>query len=100
MLVLVWEYLAKADRIEDFESFYRPDGPWATLFRDSPAFVSTTLMKDVKEPRRFLIADRWTSEILYEEFKRERAAEYGELSDRGARLYAREAEIGRFDFLD
>jgi len=100
MLVVLWEYMAKPDRIEDFESFYRSDGPWAEFFRDCPGFVSTTLMKDVREPRRFLIADRWTSEILYEEFKRERANDYDELSARGARLYAREAEIGRFDFLD
>ena len=34
------------------------------------------------------------------EFKREHAAEYQALSDRGARLYEREAELGRFDFLD
>jgi heme-degrading monooxygenase HmoA len=100
MLVVVWEYVAKPDRVEDFESFYRPDGPWVHLFRECPAFVSTTLMKDLRDPRRFLIADRWTSEAMYEEFKRERAAEYGELSERGARLYAREAELGRFDFLD
>jgi hypothetical protein len=100
MLVVVWEYLAKPDRIEDFESFYRPDGPWAELFRECPAFVSTTLMKDLREPRRFIVADRWTSEMLYEEFKRDRAERYRELSQRGARLHEREAEIGRFDFLD
>ena len=100
MLVVVWEYMAKPDRIEDFESFYRPDGPWTELFRECPAFVSTTLMKDLREPQRFLVADRWTSEMLYEEFKRERAHDYDELSERGARLYTREAEVGRFDFLD
>jgi hypothetical protein len=100
VLVVLWEYRACPDRIEDFESFYRPDGPWARLFRECPAFVSTTLMKDLRDPRRFLIADRWTSDVVYEEFKRERETEYRALSDRGARLYEREAEIGRFDFLD
>ena len=100
MLVVVWEYHAKPERVEEFESFYRPDGPWGLLFRESPAFVSTTLMKDLKNPRRFCIADRWTSETVYEEFKRERAATWRELSERGARLYERETEIGRFDFID
>jgi len=100
MLVVVWEYLARDGRIEDFESFYRPDGPWGTLFRENPAFVSTTLMRDIKNPRRFVIADRWTSETIYEEFKRERAPIWRELSERGARLYESEAEIGRFDFID
>jgi quinol monooxygenase YgiN len=100
MLVVVWEYVARPERVADFESLYRPDGPWVELFRESPAFVSTTLMKDLRNPHRFVIADRWTSERMYEEFKRDHAGRYGELSERGARLYSREAEIGRFDFLD
>jgi hypothetical protein len=56
MLVVVWEYRAKAERTDDFESFYRPDGPWGDLFRQSPAFVSTTLMKDLRDAKRFIVA--------------------------------------------
>ena len=98
MLVVVWEYLARLERLEEFESFYRPDGPWGDLMRQCPGFVSITLMKDVRQSRRFLVADRWTSIAMYEAFKHERATEYQDLSERGARLYEREAEIGRFDF--
>ena len=83
MLVVVWEYRA-----------------WGELFRQSPAFVSITLMRDLKDPQRFMVADRWTSERMYEDFKRERAETWRELSERGARLHVREAEIGRFDFLN
>ena len=100
MLVVVWEYRARPERVEEFESFYRPDGPWGALFRESPAFISSTLMKDQRDPLRFLVADRWTSETVYEEFKRGIATRYQELSDRGQRLYDRETEIGRFDFLE
>jgi hypothetical protein len=100
MLVVVWEYHAKPERVGEFESFYRPDGPWGGFFRESPAFVSTTFMKDVRNPCRFMVTDRWTSESLYEDFKRERTDEYRRIAERGARLYQREAEIGRFDFLD
>ena len=100
MLVIVWEYEAKPERVADFESFYRPDGPWGSLFREAPGFVSVTLMKDVRAATRYLVADRWTSVTAYEEFKRANAAEYAELSERGARLWARETEVGRFDFVD
>ncbi len=100
MLVVVWEYAAKPERVEEFESFYRPDGPWGELFRESPAFISTTLMKDLRSPLRFMAADRWTSETVYAEFKRERATRWRELSEKGRRLYDRETEVGRFDFLD
>jgi heme-degrading monooxygenase HmoA len=100
MLVLVWEYRVRPERVDEFETLYRPDGPWDELFRSAPGFVSVTLMKDLNDSGRFLIADRWTSESLYEEFKRGHAGEYAELSARGRRLYERETEIGRFDFMD
>ena len=100
MLVIVWEYRARADRLAEFESLYGPDGAWAELFRGAPGFVSTTLMKDLRDARRFMIADRWTSQEVYEEFRRVHPAEYDALSGRGQQLYETEREIGRFDFVD
>jgi heme-degrading monooxygenase HmoA len=99
MLVIVWEFMVKRDRIEDFEAIYREDGAWTELFRESPGFVSTTLMKDTRDSRRFVVADRWTSEELYEEFKRSHEKQYQALDERCRRLTERETEIGRFDFL-
>ncbi|MBI1799164.1 MAG: antibiotic biosynthesis monooxygenase [Candidatus Eisenbacteria bacterium] len=100
MLVIVWEYRVKRDRVEEFETLYRPDGAWGDLFREAAGFVSVTLMKDLSDPARFVVADRWTSLAAYENFKRERAAEYAALSERGHRWIERESEIGRFDFVD
>jgi len=99
MLVIVWEYMVRPEQIEEFESLYRPDGPWVELFRKSPGFVSTTLMKDTRHALRYMIADRWTSVEAYETFKQEHAAAYRELSERGERLHRAEHEVGRFDFL-
>ena len=100
MLVIVWEYMARPDRLEEFETLYRPDGPWVELFRKSPGFVSTTLMRDVRDTHRFVIADRWNSEESYEAFKREFAEEYATLSERGERTHRAEHLIGRFDFVE
>ena len=100
MLVIVWEYMARPDRIEEFEALYRPDGPWVELFRNSPGFVSTTLMRDIRDRHRFVIADRWTSEASYEAFKLEFASEYQRLSSRGERVHRAEHLIGRFDFVE
>jgi heme-degrading monooxygenase HmoA len=98
--VIVWEYGVKPDRIDDFESFYRPDGPWTRLFRAHPGFVSTTLMKDLRSSRRYVVADRWTSEKLYDEFKKKAEAAYDDLTARGHRLIDKEKELGRFDFVE
>ena len=100
MLVIVWEYMARKDRLEEFETLYRPDGAWVELFRKSPGFVSTTLMRDVRDRLRYIIADRWTSEESYEAFKLDFAAEYQELSRQGERVHRAEHLIGRFDFVE
>jgi heme-degrading monooxygenase HmoA len=100
MLVIVWEYMARSERIEEFETLYRPDGAWVELFKNSPGFVSTTLMQDVRDRLRYIIADRWTSEESYEAFKQDFAAEYQKLSRKGERVYRAEHLIGRFDFVE
>mgnify|MGYP001565969143 CR=1 FL=1 len=100
MFVIVYEFIAKPERPEDFETLYREDGAWAELFRQSLGFVSTTLMKDLRDRRRYLVADRWTSEEMFEDFKRTHAAAYQALDERCRRLVERETLIGRFDFLN
>jgi heme-degrading monooxygenase HmoA len=65
-----------------------------------PGFVSTTLMKDLRSSRRYVVADRWTSEKLYDEFKKKAEAAYDDLTARGHRLIDKEKELGRFDFVE
>ena len=100
MLLVLWEYQVRPERVDEFESMYRPDGPWTDLFRVCPAFVSITMWKDLRVPGRYLVADRWSSGVVYDEFVRERQAEIGELSARGARLWQREREAGRYELRD
>lgn len=100
MFVVVWEYRVKPGSVPEFESLYHPDGEWSDLFRQGPGFIGITRMKDLHDSARYMIADRWKSLALYEEFRREHAADYAALSERGSRLIDREIEIGRFDFVD
>ncbi len=59
--------------------------------------VSITLWKDRGNPRRYIVADRWTSEVLYEEFMRAHADAIAALNERSARARVREIPLGRFD---
>jgi heme-degrading monooxygenase HmoA len=96
MLLILWEFVVKKDRVDDFEALYREDGAWSELFRRSPGFVSTTLWHDLKDPLRFVVADRWTGEEGFEGFRREHAEAYRALDERCRRLTERETELGRF----
>lgn len=97
MLLVLWEYDVRPDALDEFESLYRPDGAWGDLFRAAPGFVSITLWQDRARPHRYVVADRWTSEVLYEEFMRDRAADIAAMNERAARTRTREVALGRFD---
>ena len=100
MLVIVWEYMARPDQVADFEALYRPGGPWVELLQKSPGFVGTSFIRDVRNPLRYVIADRWSDEKAYEAFKAEHAAPYRELTERGERLHRAEHLIGKFEFVE
>ena len=100
MHVIVWEYMVRPDRVAEFEALYRPEGPWVELFRRSLGFLGTTLMRDARDPQRYLITDRWTSEAAYAAFPLEFANEYRALSERGERLHRAEHLIGHFDMME
>lgn len=59
MVYFVWEFLARAERIAEFERIYASSGSWAKLFAKSPGFHGTSLLHDSQNPRRFLTIDRW-----------------------------------------
>jgi heme-degrading monooxygenase HmoA len=100
VLVIVSECTARPDRLEEFETVYGPDGAWVELFKNSPGFVSTTLMRDVRDRLRCTIADRWTSEASYEAFQQDFSTEYQPLSHRGERVHRAEHLVGMFDFVE
>jgi len=100
VLLVLWEYQVIPGEADRFEGLYGPDGPWTELLKKSPGFLSTTLWHDRHDPFRYLVADRWTSERLYDEFLVQFTAEIATLSARGMRSWSREVLLGRFDLLD
>jgi heme-degrading monooxygenase HmoA len=100
VLLVLWEYRVKPGHAEEFEALYRPDGVWTELLRQSPAFLSTTLWHDRRDPTRYVVADRWTSEVPYDEFVVQFDKEIAAMSERGRRNWDRETMLGRFDLLD
>ena len=100
MYLILWEYRVAAERVEEFEALYRPDGEWNGLFHGSLGYLSTTLWRDHRAQGRYLVSDRWTSPEAYEAFKREHGEAYRELSERGRRLYRSESELGRFTVVE
>ena len=58
MIALVFRYEVRDRRLR---GAYGPDGEWAQFFRQGAGYIGTELLRDVEEPDRYLVIDRWES---------------------------------------
>ena len=99
MLVIVWEFRVKAGQEAEFERRYGPEGDWAQMFRRSPAYQRTELLRDTADPARYLTVDRWESAEAFEAIKQRTAEAYEKLDRECEALTESEHCLGRFEAL-
>ena len=95
MIALVFRYETRDP--EEFERVYGPDGDWAHFFRQGGGYIGTELLRDVDEPVRFLVIDRWESAEAYSSFLSEHRAEYLRRSEEAGFHYVQELRFGTFE---
>lgn len=96
MFVVVWQFEVAEDKVPAFEATYGSEGSWAQLFRTSPNYLGTELLRDAYIPGAYLTVDRWTSEDDFRAFRRDHDAEYETLDRTCDALTARETRIGAY----
>jgi heme-degrading monooxygenase HmoA len=87
----------KPESISAFEQTYGPDGAWAQLFRQSPDYLGTELIRDLDHPGRYLTVDKWISRESLNRFKKEHHAAYAALDKKCEILTERETFHGDFE---
>jgi heme-degrading monooxygenase HmoA len=80
-----------------FERAYGPDGEWAQFFRQGRGYIGTELLRDLEEPDRYLVVDRWESADAYNAFLGEHNAEYVQRADESRFHYLQELRFGTFE---
>ena len=93
----LWEFYVKPARISAFEEIYGPDGTWAELFRTSPDYLGTELIRDLDRPGRYLTLDHWTSYEALRRFKQDHHAEYAAFDKQCESLTEKEVCLGNFE---
>jgi len=99
MIEIVREFVVKEEARGQFELAYGPGGAWSKLFARYPGFRSTTLLRDVKDPRRYLTVEFWETEAQREQALAERKAEYSNLDAAFAGWTESRTEVGVFRML-
>jgi heme-degrading monooxygenase HmoA len=99
MIEIVCEFVVKEEARGQFELAYGPGGAWSKLFARYPGFRGTTLLRDTKNPRRYLTIDFWDTEAQREQMLAERKAEYSNLDAAFGDWTESRTEVGIFRVL-
>ena len=97
MVQLVWEFVARENKIAEFEQHYSSHGSWAQLFERSAGFRGTALLRDMQKRGRYLTVDSWDSLDAHRTMREQFAREYGELDRRCEEFTERETNWGAFE---
>jgi heme-degrading monooxygenase HmoA len=96
MFVVVWQFEIAEEKIAAFEGAYGPEGSWAGLFRSSPSYLGTELLRDAYVPGSYLTIDRWKSEEDFRAFRKTHDQDYEVLDRACDELTSRETRIGAY----
>jgi heme-degrading monooxygenase HmoA len=96
MFIIIWQFEIAEENIAAFEAAYGSGGAWAQLFRTSPDYKGTELLRDAYVPGAYLTIDRWSSEEAYRGFRKEHDAAYEALDRQSDSLTSRETRIGAY----
>lgn len=96
MFIVIWRFEVAEENTAAFEAAYGADGTWARLFRTSPEYHGTELLRDAYIPGAYLTIDRWTSEEAFRAFRKEHDAEYETLDRSCDALTSLETRIGAY----
>lgn len=96
-IVTIWQYAIHPPARASFEDCYGPAGAWVALFRRSPEYIRTELLRDPGQPDRYLTLDYWQSHGAYLAFLDTYQAEYAALDAACARLLTHEEHLGLFE---
>ena len=100
MFVIIWEFLVRRDRAEEFEAVYGPQGEWAQLFMRSDDYHGTDLHRDLTRPTRYISVDRWSDAAAFDRFRQQNSSDYAALDRSCQTLTERETQLGNFESLE
>lgn len=94
---IIWSFQVVASKQKTFEAVYGSKGAWAQLFRNSPFYKGTTLLKQLDSPLVYWTLDHWYDLKSFEEFYSSYISAYNELDQKCAGLHLCEKKIGVFE---
>jgi heme-degrading monooxygenase HmoA len=98
--VYIWKYKVKPEFRWEFEKAYNTNGDWANLFRQSPGYIKTELLKDRNNPNQYITIDYWKSFDDNQNFKKQFVSNFQLLDEKCDAYTDEETYIGDLNLLN
>jgi heme-degrading monooxygenase HmoA len=95
--VIALVFLYETRDTAGFETAYGPSGEWAGFFAGARGYIGSELLRDLAQPGRYIVIDRWESQDAYNAFLTAQGDEYMRRSDESSFHYVQELRFGTFD---
>ena len=99
MIEFIRAFVVKEEARGQFELAYGPGGAWSKLFARCSGFRGTTVLRDTKDPQRYLMIDLWETAGQREQALAESKAEYSDLEAAFGEWIESKTEVGIFSVL-
>ena len=91
----IWNFWVKKGKEDEFIKMNHVD--WPRLFRRSPGYTGTEILKKGDEPEVYITIDRWKSKEAFDDFLNNNRTDYDILGERHRELYEKAEHIGFFN---
>jgi hypothetical protein len=100
VLAVVWSFQVRKGREDEFEQLHGADGEWTALSRRSRSFLGSSFLRELADPRRYLLTEYWSEMVIYEKHLRDFGDEMTDLQTRRSEMVSETTPIGLFEGLD
>jgi hypothetical protein len=100
VLAVVWSFQVRPGREDEFEQLHGADGDWTALSRRSRSFLGSSFLRELADPRRYLLTEYWSEMLIYEKHLADYSDEVAELQTRRTEMVSETTPLGLFEGLD
>jgi heme-degrading monooxygenase HmoA len=96
MIEVISEYIVNETSGGQFELVFGRGGAWSKIFSRLPGYRGTNLLRDVRNPMRYLVIDLWDSSTVWKNALAETESEHSKLLATISDWTASKTELGAF----
>jgi len=100
MVAIMWQFIVKEGREDEFERFVGADGEWSAHNRLTRSFLGNSFLRDQNAQTRYIVIEYWSEMVVNEHHRAYRSDALVKVEEQRDRLVDSVEPMGVFTALD